>query len=216
MIGSLFIVLVVLMVGGSMSAGDEKGEVFWKEDFSRFDVGTAGGCGKKCVIKEENGKKFLHGTGWMLGNISYYGARYWKNYSFRFKFRFTDPKKIWFIPFVKARGARDGFKYLWYYVNVRKDRVAFNCHGVKPKDIPKGRENKTTLFKNLGIPPLMVGKWYSFRIDVTHDEMRIYLFDNGEWVKISDSKVLPGDGGVGILSYSPLDAGDISVTRLKK
>ena len=214
MIRALFIVLVViLLAGSSISAKDE---VFWKEDFSRLDAGPAGGFGKKCVVKEENSEKFLHGIGWMLGNMSYYGARYWKNYSFQFKFRFTDPKKIWFIPFVKARGARDGFKYLRYYVNVRKDRVDFNCNGIKPKDIPKEQENKTTLFKNLGVPPLVSGKWYGFKIDVTHDEMRIYLSDKGKWVKICDAKVLPGDGGVGILSYSPVDVDDISVIRLKK
>lgn len=214
---SKIIFFLFLAITATITAGENGTGVFWSEDFSRMEVGPAGGFGKDCVIKEENGLKYLHGTGWMLGKMRYFGAGKWNDYTFKFKFRFTDPKKISFFPYVKARGKRDRLKFLWYYLNFRKDALNAICHGIKGKDIPKKHKTKGVKYADSGFALLKAGVWYAMRIEVTFDKIRVFLSnDDKKFVKLADFNVIPGSGGCGILSGSPVDLADMSVMALEK
>jgi len=192
----------------------EPGKVYWQEDFSRFDTGPAGGFGEKCVIKDEDGKKLLHGTGWLLGKLDYFGMRQWQDYSFRFRFRFTDPKRIGFYPLVKSRGKRGELKYLWYYVMFARDRLSFTCHGL-PKELRDKHKIPAVMYADVGLGQLEADAWYEADIQVTHDRVKVLLSkDGGKMTQIADIETVPGDGGVDILSYVPVDIADIVVASL--
>ncbi|MDP6356656.1 MAG: hypothetical protein QF473_16210 [Planctomycetota bacterium] len=189
-------------------------KVYWQEDFSRFEIGPAGGFGEKCVIKEENGKKFLHGTGWMMGKMEYFGARNWSDYSFRFRFRFTESKKVGFYPLVKSRGKREHVKFLWYYVRLNRDGLGFSCHGV-PKDQANRFKTPAFKFSDSALKPVEAGLWYFAEIQVTFNRIKVLLSKADESMKlIADIETAPGDGGVDILSYNPVDLADMIVQKL--
>lgn len=197
-----------------VTATVEHGKVYWQEDFSRFDVGPAGGFGEKCVIEEEGGKKHLHGTGWLMGNMAYFGAREWKDYSFRFRFRFTESKRTGFYPLVKSRGKREGLKYLWYYVSFGRDRLSFTCHGLA-KELAEKHRTPVFKYADYGLEPLEAGAWYATDIQVAHDRIKVLLSkDGGKMTEIANIETVPGDGGVDILSYVPVDVADIVVQKL--
>jgi len=196
------------------ATADEPGKVHWREDFSRFSVGPAGGFGEKCVIKEEGGRKHLHGTGWLMGKMDYFGASQWRDCSFRFRFRFTDPKKIGFYPLVKSRGTRGDVSYLWYYVKFDRERLSFSCHGL-PKELAGKQKTPTFRYEDFGLAPLEARTWYVTDIRATTNRIKVFLSkDGGAMTQIADVETVPGNGGVDILSYVPIDVADIVVEKL--
>ena len=210
------LILAVLSTSLGAAAETRPGKVYWREDFGRFDIGPAGGFGEKCVIKEEEGQKYLHGTGWMMGRMDYFGAKQWKDYSFRFRSRFTDSKRVGFYPLVKSRGRREGVKYLWYYLHFSRDKLSFTCHGLA-KELREKHKTPVFRYQDSGLEPLEAGTWYATDIQVTHDRIKVFLAKAGaKMTEIADIEAIPGDGGVDILSYNPVDVADMVVQKLRR
>ncbi len=207
------VLLCVTVWLAAAAIAEEPVQLYWSEDFTRFNVGVAGGFGENCEIREENGRKYMHGTGRMLGNLAYFGAEQWQDYSFRFRFRFT--QKVGFYPLVKSRGRREDADYYWYYVNIGRDRITFKCHGLAD-ELAEEQPNAVFTFADAGLDPLEAGTWYTIDIRSTYDRISVKLAENGSAMKeVASVATVPGDGGVGILSYAPIDIADIVVRKIR-
>lgn len=193
--------------------------VLFKEDFASYQVDQRpAGFNKSCIVKEENGRKFLSypgGYGLILDSnmMKYFGAQKWRDIELSFRFRFTDPKKIGFSTVLKSGGFRpEGVKYLLYYVGIRQDSVdAIPMNSTASKEEIERCTIKKVLFIDKGLQPLQVGQWYTAKAIVKDSSLAFFLEKDGQMLNVFNGESMPGGGGIDFLTYNPVDFADIIV-----
>ena len=211
---------VLLALATIPLAGLAVDNVLYQEDFSSFPVDQRpAGFNAKCLVKEEDGARYLSYPLPAFGYIfqpnmtKYLGSQKWQDIELSFRFRFPDPKKNGFSLILKSQGDRPaGVKYLLYYVGIKSDGAEATAQGASKEDAEKYGIKKVA-FAEKGLSPLEAGKWYKTKVVVKGASLELSLENGGTMVQLFSGEVMPGGGGIDFLTYTPLDLADIRVVE---
>ncbi len=219
----LVLLIVFYVMTGVIAVAEDK-NLIWESDFSSEELGKpVAGYDSKCVLKEEDGRRFLSfikgkppkHMAWVINsapqNNSLIPPKDWKDYDFTFRARFPD-KGVGLYAIVNKNGAKPDFRYTWYYVIISSKDVNIKCHGC-PKDKIVNYDKKT--YSSAGLDNIKPGEWNKFTISVLNSrkELIIKREKDGKMIEVGSFAIAPGGGGIGSLNYSSIDITDIQVKK---
>ena len=208
-----------LVLGLSPLAGTAQDTVLYRHDTAACPTNKRpAGFQANVVIAEQDGGKYLSyrgGYGYLCrpSLMRYLGAARWRNIALSFRFRLPDATKNGFTVIVKNAGWRPaGVQYGCYYIGIGKDDVKATPSNASAEDTARYTLKKVT-YADVGLSALQTGVWYCAKAVVTDTNLEFHIEQNGKMTKVIGGEVLPGGGGIDVLTYAPVDLADILVTE---
>ncbi len=207
-----YILLIsMLFAAGILSSAEN---ILFEENFRRFNLGKDSGLTGKDEIMEENGIRFQRANrySWMFGDMNYFKANRWTDYTLTFDFRFGNPKNMGAVLILKYSGGKRENDIRYHYLNLGfgNTMAHIDYNGFPKKDFNRGMK-----YKAIGMPDLKPGVWYRMTLDLAYRHLVLKLTDPAvkqTWT-LFDCETLPGGGSPNLCAYGvPFDLTNLKIT----